>query len=521
MLKDTVSTETRFLLRTEYNLWRERGLAGWMRWNQMLTDAWLRDRLAARRYRTVTAEQVLAARKSDTVFIFGSGASLNELSAEAWQHFRAHDVFGFNAFYRQQWIPVDLQLLRVGIYGSLRWKPYAEEVSGFLKDNPLFSSTIFVLQGEYLGHFCNQLTGYGYLPAGARVFRYRTARGEGPPARRISEGIRHSTGTLADAVNVAYCLGWKRIVLVGVDLYDSRYFYLPSDTTPGLDERTGVLAPSEFNTYRGIRYDQTHSTARRGVVDLMRAWRTQFNEDGVELSVHNPRSLLAEVLPVYEHVEPTVTAIVQARMSSRRFPGKVLALFRGVPILEHVLRAAETAVGREATMLATSTEPSDDALEAFARTRGTRVVRGDLENVLARFQKAARACDSEWILRIGADSPMLSDAVLQRLLAAAGDVHWDLITTTFPRTFPKGQNAELIRRSTLLSVDPWAMTKEEREHVTEFFYQRSAAYRILNVESHNPALALETLAVDTPEDLARLEAISESQLARVFGEDAR
>jgi hypothetical protein len=299
VLKQTTSVNTRFLLRTQYNLWREKGIGGLVRWNQMLADAWVHDRLVSNRYHMVSPEQASADHKSDIVFIFGSGASLNELTAEDWAHFRAHDVFGFNAFYRQQWIPVDFHLLRVGIYGSLRWKPYAEEVAGYLQDNPLFSSTTFVLQGEYLGHFCNQLTGYGYLPAGARVLRYRTARGEGPPARRISEGIRHTTGTLADAVNVAYCLGWKHIVLVGVDLYDSRYFYLPSDKTPGLDERTGVLGPSEFNTYRGIRYDQTHSTARHGVVELMHAWRTQFNRDGVELSVHNPRSLLAEVLPIY------------------------------------------------------------------------------------------------------------------------------------------------------------------------------------------------------------------------------
>jgi hypothetical protein len=295
----TTSVNTRFLLHTQYNLWRERGSVGLVRWNHMLADAWLRDRLAAHRYKTMSPEQASAARKSDTVFIFGSGASLNELTAEDWAHFRAHDVFGFNAFYQQRWVPVDFHLLRVGIYGSLRWRPLAEEVGGYLKDNPLFASTIFVLQGEYLGYFCNQLTGYGYLPPGVSVVRYHTARDDGPPTRRIADGIRHATGTLADAVNVAYCLGWKRIVLVGVDLYDSRYFYLPPDATPGLDERSGLLVASEVNTYRGIRYDQTHNTARHGVVDLMRAWRVQLNADGVELSVHNPRSLLVDVLPVY------------------------------------------------------------------------------------------------------------------------------------------------------------------------------------------------------------------------------
>ena len=303
-LRRTTSFNARFLFHTQYNLWKERGPAGLVQWNHMLADAWVRDRLARRRYHALRPGEAAAARKSDTVFVFGSGASLNEIPSADWERFRAHDIFGFNAFYQQRWIPVDFHLLRVGIYGSLRWRPYAEEVRGYLKDNPLFASTIFVLQGEYLGHFCNQLTGYGYLPAGVRVLRYHTARADGPPTRRIADGIRHTTGTLADAVNVAYCLGWKHIVLVGVDLYDSRYFYLPPDTTPGLDERSQLLVASEFNTYRGIRYDQAHSTARHGVVDLMRAWRVQLNADGVELSVHNPRSLLAEVLPVYERARP-------------------------------------------------------------------------------------------------------------------------------------------------------------------------------------------------------------------------
>lgn len=300
MLKRTVGVNARFLLRTQYNLLRERGVAGLLRWNHMLTDAWLRDWMTRRRYQVLSPEQAGAARKSDTVFIFGSGASLNEIAPDEWDHFRKHDTLGFNAFYRQHWVPINFHLLRVGMYGSLRWRPYAEEVSGYLRDNPLLAATIYVLQGEYLGYFCNQLTGYGYLPAGARVLRYHTARDDGPATRKIGDGIRHTTGTLADAVNVAYCLGWKRIVLVGVDLYDSRYFYLPHDSTPGVDERTGLLAPAEFNTYRGIRFDQTHSTARHGVVDLMRLWRAQFTADGVELLIYNPRSLLADVLPVYE-----------------------------------------------------------------------------------------------------------------------------------------------------------------------------------------------------------------------------
>jgi spore coat polysaccharide biosynthesis protein SpsF (cytidylyltransferase family) len=89
------------------------------------------------------------------------------------------------------------------------------------------------------------------------------------------------------------------------------------------------------------------------------------------------------------------------------------------------------------------------------------------------------------------------------------------VTTTFPRSFPAGTNAEAIRRDVLLAVDPSAPTAGEREHVTRYFYNRAAEFRIFNVASGDPGLARESLAVDTPDDLARLERLSDGELQRL------
>jgi spore coat polysaccharide biosynthesis protein SpsF len=207
-----------------------------------------------------------------------------------------------------------------------------------------------------------------------------------------------------------------------------------------------------------------------------------------------------------------VVAVVQARMSSARFPGKVLTIFRGAPVLEHVLRAAEAAVGRDAVVIATSVERSDDVIEQFARSRGTAVVRGDLENVLARFQAAARAYPAEWVLRVTADSPLLTGEMLRDLIEAA-DNGWDLITTTWPRTFPTGCNAELIRSDVLMAIDPARADASEREHVTRYLYNRENQYRIRNLQSGRPELACLNLAIDEPDDLVRLERMTDQELA--------
>ncbi len=280
---------------------RERGPVGAVRWNAMLANAWARDTaIGRRRYLTLDEAGVRAARRSETVFVFGSGYSLNDISADEWSALALHDTFGFNAFYHQRWLRVDFHVLRGGVYGELRWRVHAAEVQRALSVNPHFTQTIFFLQEDYSGYFTSQLIGYGLLPPGARVFRYRTAREPGLPTRSFAEGVRHAPGTLSDVVNCAYLLGWKEIVLVGVDLYDSRYFWLDSDQTLAYDPTVGTLVPAAVNNTRGIRYDGTHNTARSGIIDQMAAWAAVMAEDGVRLSVYNPRSLLADVLPVYE-----------------------------------------------------------------------------------------------------------------------------------------------------------------------------------------------------------------------------
>jgi hypothetical protein len=291
---------TRDLMRTEAMVVREKGLGHAVKWNAMLADAWVRDRLSRRRYTLLDEEAARSRRKSETVFIFGSGYSLNELTSPDWALFQAHDVFGFNAFYYQRWVPVDFHVLRGGVYGELRWRPFAMEVARTLRENPLFARTVFVLQEEFLGQFPNQMVGYGLMPAGAALVRYRTAREPGPPTTTIASGLRHQAGTLTDAVNCAYCFGWRHVVLVGVDLYDSRYFYLPPDQTTGIDPRTALVVGAARNPYHGTRSCDTHATVKNAIVELMDEWGRVMRASGVTLSVYNPRSLLTKVLPVYD-----------------------------------------------------------------------------------------------------------------------------------------------------------------------------------------------------------------------------
>ena len=195
-------------------------------------------------------------------------------------------------------------------------------------------------------------------------------------------------------------------------------------------------------------------------------------------------------------------------------PGKVLAPLRGRPILAHVVAAVAAVVKVDDIIVATSIEPSDDPVAAYAGVLGVGVVRGPLDDVLERFRLCVRREKREWIGRVNADSPLLDPLIVAEVIAARnGGGPCDLITTVFPRTFPRGQNVELIRSAALLALPDGELTTADREHVTAFFYRHADRFKIHNIESPMPNAADTSLAVDTLDDLRRLEQGAPSHIA--------
>jgi hypothetical protein len=281
----------------------EHGVPYYAQWFALRMRLWGGARAGMRAYTALAHSALAARRRSDTVFVFGSGYSLNDLSPADWQHFARHDVFGFSGFVYQRWIPTGFHLVRgwdEGTAGLQRWRTSAAQYARRLRENPYFASTAFILQGDYSAIFANTLLTYRLLPRGAAVCRYRTARRlDDRLSERWSAGVTHGPGTLADTINVAYLLGWRRIVLVGVDMYDSRYFWGPPDATLDFDEGGEFAAVTVANDH-GIAWNTKHHSARNGMVDVLGRWGALFALAGVSLMVFNPRSLLAGVLPVYE-----------------------------------------------------------------------------------------------------------------------------------------------------------------------------------------------------------------------------
>jgi spore coat polysaccharide biosynthesis protein SpsF len=215
--------------------------------------------------------------------------------------------------------------------------------------------------------------------------------------------------------------------------------------------------------------------------------------------------------------------IVQARMSSSRFPGKVLAPLGGQPLIAHVLSRICEAVSRERVVLVTSEGATDDPLASYVGSvLGVTVFRGSLDDVVGRFQACLRAHPCEWFVRICGDSPAIDPGLLGWMLERVSD-HFDLLTNVAERTFPSGESIEIVRARAFLGWKADELTAEEREHVTLHFYRHSERYRIRNVYATDTTLSGRRLVVDTLEDLRAMEKIlaTDSSTTRGYATYAR
>ncbi len=198
-----------------------------------------------------------------------------------------------------------------------------------------------------------------------------------------------------------------------------------------------------------------------------------------------------------------INIFIQARMSSKRFPGKMLADFKGKPLIDHVVERCAAASGVDQVVVLTSAESSDDLLAMHVEKEGHRVFRGDLDNVFLRFQKAAQEYPCDAFVRINGDSPLIAPELITHMIKTANENGCDFLSNVKEKTFPKGQSIELIKTDIFQSVDASSLTPEQAEHVMPYFYEHTADYVCCFPALKNSMRHL-NMCVDVPEDIKRL-----------------
>jgi spore coat polysaccharide biosynthesis protein SpsF len=216
-------------------------------------------------------------------------------------------------------------------------------------------------------------------------------------------------------------------------------------------------------------------------------------------------------------------AVLQARMSSTRLPGKVLAPVAGAPMILRQIERLRRARRLERIVVATSTRADDDPLATAVEAAGVPVHRGDLDDVLGRFIGALDAFGPvETLVRLTADCPLADPGVIDATLRCFDDAGADYASNVAePRTFPKGLDVEVmkaaaLRRAAAETADPY-----DREHVTPYLYRNPDRFRLARYAQDADEGEVRW-TVDRPDDLEFVRAVYDAlyPAAPAFDSDA-
>jgi spore coat polysaccharide biosynthesis protein SpsF len=194
-------------------------------------------------------------------------------------------------------------------------------------------------------------------------------------------------------------------------------------------------------------------------------------------------------------------AIIQARTGSTRLPGKVLLDLAGEPVLARVVERTRRAVTLGAVVVATTSLPEDDAIEALARDRGWPVTRGHPTDLLDRYCRAAREQRAEVVARITSDCPLVDPALIDETVEAFRAGKADYASNTLePRTYPRGLDVEVVAIAALERAWREDDNHAWREHATPYIYRHPELFRLFRVAGTEDQSA-HRWTVDTPQDL--------------------
>jgi spore coat polysaccharide biosynthesis protein SpsF len=184
-------------------------------------------------------------------------------------------------------------------------------------------------------------------------------------------------------------------------------------------------------------------------------------------------------------------------------------------LLGYAIDVCRQVQGLDVIALGTTTREVDEPLVTFAASEGIACIRGDTNDVAGRFLSAMAALGVDAGLRLNGDSPLNRPALLAEAIRVFRTGAWDMVSNVPGRTFPYGVSVEVIGLPAMKQAYEVMSDGGHREHVTQYFYERSDTLRLYCMTSGNDAYRGLQLAVDTERDLDRFAWIQAQLGARL------
>jgi len=203
-----------------------------------------------------------------------------------------------------------------------------------------------------------------------------------------------------------------------------------------------------------------------------------------------------------------IAAIIQARITSTRLPGKVLMDIEGKPMLWHVINRLKLSKKINEIILAIPNTKENDILEKFAKDNKVKYFKGSEEDVLSRYYEAAKEFKSDIVVRITSDCPLIDPQVVDLVIEKHLNSGADYTSNVLQRTFPRGLDIEVFNFKVLEKTQKEARKNYQREHVTPYICENPKIFKLQNIKAKGKLRRPELrLTVDTKEDLKLIREI--------------
>lgn len=200
--------------------------------------------------------------------------------------------------------------------------------------------------------------------------------------------------------------------------------------------------------------------------------------------------------------------IIQARMGSKRLPGKVMKKIDGMPMIGYEINRLKKS--GLPIVVATSVNPENEPLVEYLENLDINIYRGSEENVLERFYKAATKFNVKDIIRITADNPLMDGVCIKDQIEKINiESEKYYFSDKTPKTLPLGMSFEMFSFALLKEAYLNSNSQSEREHVTPYMHQNmpgNIEFYTIKTKINRPGLRL---TVDTEQDFELIETLIE------------
>ena len=159
--------------------------------------------------------------------------------------------------------------------------------------------------------------------------------------------------------------------------------------------------------------------------------------------------------------------IIEARMGSKRFPGKVIAKIGSKESILYLIDRLKLSKKLNKIIVATSTSKKDDNLVDLLKKNSIDYFRGSEKNVLDRVYRASKKFKADIVAELSGDSPFLDPEIIDQSISFYyNNLHLDYINVD--HNYPGGIGFQIFKFKTLEKCFLNSKTVYEKEHVTPF-----------------------------------------------------